>query len=63
MPLDRIREIAAEAGREILRHYGRVGSVAKADSSPLTEADLASHRLISSRLAALTPGLQQMVFR
>jgi 3'(2'), 5'-bisphosphate nucleotidase len=55
--LDRITDIALEAGVEILRHYGRVAATTKADHSPLTEADLASHRLICSRLQALTPAL------
>ncbi len=47
--------MARDAGALILGHYGKVGSTAKADQSPLTEADLASHRLIVERLERLTP--------
>ena len=48
--------IARDAGREILEVYGTdFEARAKADDSPLTEADLRAHRLISTRLAALTP--------
>ncbi len=56
--LRRIVDIAQEAGREILAVYSRDFSVTeKEDSSPLTEADLASHRVIVSGLSALTPDL------
>ncbi len=50
--------IAREAGRAILEVYARDFEVDfKADASPLTEADLASHRLITAALAELTPHL------
>lgn len=48
-----ILEIAAQAGVEVLKHYGRVTATAKADQSPLTAADLASHELISRELTRL----------
>ncbi|MEJ2383208.1 MAG: 3'(2'),5'-bisphosphate nucleotidase CysQ [Xanthomonadales bacterium] len=50
------REIAAEAGAAILDIYGEeFDVVSKADDSPLTQADLASHRVITAALARLTP--------
>ena len=57
--LERVAGIAREAGREILEVYaaGAVASTAKADDSPLTAADLRSHRLIVQRLRELTPEL------
>ncbi len=53
--IDTLKAIAADAGREILSYYGKVSSSTKADNSPLTQADLASHRLICERLQFLTP--------
>ncbi len=54
--LDQIRRIAAEAGRVILTHYGEEVPVDyKADDSPLTQADRASHRLIVDRLRSAFP--------
>ncbi|MDE2150624.1 MAG: 3'(2'),5'-bisphosphate nucleotidase CysQ [Gammaproteobacteria bacterium] len=48
--------IARAAGEAIMAIYAEDFSVqTKADQSPLTEADLASHRLIKTRLAQLTP--------
>jgi 3'(2'), 5'-bisphosphate nucleotidase len=53
-----VQDIARRAGREILEVYGRdFTASAKPDASPLTEADLAAHRLIVSNLAQLTPDL------
>ena len=50
--------IAREAGTAILEVYGtRFSASEKADLSPLTEADLASHRIIQQRLRELTPGI------
>lgn len=51
--------IARAAGREILEVYAAdaLTSTAKADDSPLTAADLRSHRLIVQQLAELTPGV------
>ena len=54
--LDAIARIALDAGTEIARIYQSDFAVqAKDDDSPLTEADLAAHRLIVAALTALTP--------
>jgi 3'(2'), 5'-bisphosphate nucleotidase len=59
--LGAVRRIARSAGEAIMEVYRRLeqsGAVAvdrKADASPLTEADLAAHRLIVEGLRALTP--------
>jgi len=54
--LSEIRELAVIAGEKIMKVYSREFSVEyKKDSSPLTEADTASHRVIAQGLAALTP--------
>lgn len=57
--LDPLVDIARRAAREILAIYGRgaVSVTTKADSTPLTEADLAAHRIIVPALAELTPGV------
>lgn len=49
--------IAEAAGRVVLRHYGagEIDTRLKADRSPLTAADVASHDFIVSRLEAITP--------
>ena len=48
---------AVEAGEEILVHYaGDRAATSKADDSPLTAADLASHRRILAGLEELDPG-------
>ena len=50
--------LARDAGAAIMRVYAQDFSVEhKDDRSPLTEADLASHRLIVDGLHALTPSL------
>ncbi|HEX7063136.1 MAG TPA: 3'(2'),5'-bisphosphate nucleotidase CysQ [Woeseiaceae bacterium] len=50
--------IAEAAGKAILAVYETEFDVdAKADDSPLTQADMASHRHIVAALGALTPGL------
>ena len=50
--LERVCEIAAEAGNAIMDVYSRDFSVrAKQDASPLTEADLAAHATIQRRLS------------
>jgi 3'(2'), 5'-bisphosphate nucleotidase len=56
---ERAAAIAQAAGREILEVYaqGETARTLKADDSPLTAADLLSHRLIVGALAALTPGV------
>ena len=47
------REAAGEAGQAILSLYGQPLPVdLKADDSPLTQADLAAHRIIAERLAS-----------
>lgn len=61
----KVISIAVEAGQAILEIYnayanGSAEAAAiqtKDDQSPLTKADLASHELISQRLAALTPDI------
>lgn len=54
----KLREIAEAAGQETLKFYGQTLTVdAKADNSPLTQADLASHRLILRELAAAFPDI------
>jgi 3'(2'), 5'-bisphosphate nucleotidase len=54
--VDEVRELAERAAEEILAVYARpLSSVAKADDSPLTEADLRAHRIICDGLAKLTP--------
>lgn len=51
-----VAAIASDAGRAILGIYGQDFEVRhKADASPLTQADLASHRVIRDALARLTP--------
>ncbi len=54
----RLLDIARRAGAAILEVYARDFEVeAKADRSPLTEADLAAHALIRDGLAALAPAI------
>jgi len=56
--LEAVRRLALEAGEAILHVYvGDFDIVAKSDHSPVTEADLAAHRLIEAGLRALAPGL------
>ncbi len=56
--LEAVIEISRHAGREILDVYGTdFEARAKADDSPLTEADLRAHRLIIAELARLSPVL------
>jgi len=56
---ERVASIARAAGREILAVYARGAAVAqaKADDSPLTEADLRSQRFIADALTELAPGV------
>ncbi len=54
--LDDVRALAKQAGEKILAIYNTEFSVAeKDDKSPLTAADMASHRAIVAGLEALTP--------
>jgi 3'(2'), 5'-bisphosphate nucleotidase len=56
--LDDVIRIAQDAGDAIMTVYSRpFETTAKADASPLTEADLAAHHLIVARLAQLSPAL------
>ena len=52
-------EIARAAGQAILEVYERddLGVETKDDKSPITEADLAAHKIIEARLQALTPDI------
>lgn len=54
--LSRVTAIAEEAGRAIMNIYDqpRQALVLKADRSPLTEADLVSHRIITDSLTRMT---------
>lgn len=55
-----VSKISKEAGEAILEVYLREGEVEithKDDNSPLTEADLAAHKIIEARLQALSPSL------
>jgi 3'(2'), 5'-bisphosphate nucleotidase len=56
--LERIVDIAERAGKAIMEIYARDFNVTeKDDKSPLTEADLAAHRLIVEELGKLEPKL------
>jgi 3'(2'), 5'-bisphosphate nucleotidase len=53
---DAVRALALQAGDAIMRVYaGEFAVTAKDDLTPLTEADLAAHRLIEQGLLALCP--------
>src|SRR5210317_1669807 len=54
--LDQLVDISRRAGLAILEWYGGdMGITQKADDSPLTRADLASHELINTELTRLWP--------
>mgnify|MGYP001812286549 FL=1 len=56
--IESVVAIAHEAGDEILKVYATDFDVqAKDDDSPLTQADMASHRVIDAGLQALTPDI------
>ena len=56
--LPTLTDIAHRAGDAILEVYGRdFDVITKDDDSPLTQADLASHRVITEALGALTPDI------
>lgn len=56
--LEEVKKIARAAGDAILEVYGTEFAVdAKADDSPLTEADRRSNAVILEGLATLTPGI------
>lgn len=52
----RLLDIAREAGRRILSHYGAAATV-KADGSPVTAADRAANDRICAELARLWPAI------
>jgi 3'(2'), 5'-bisphosphate nucleotidase len=55
-PMTDLVAVAREAGDAILEIYNRDFAVyEKKDKSPLTDADLAAHKVITGRLAELTP--------
>ncbi|MCG9737517.1 3'(2'),5'-bisphosphate nucleotidase CysQ [Shewanella insulae] len=60
--LDELVEIAKAAGEAIMQVYGsdQMDIQAKADDSPVTAADLASHKVIVEALAHLTPDIPVM---
>ena len=56
--IESVVAIAHQAGDEILKVYATDFDVqAKDDDSPLTQADMASHRVIDAGLRALTPDI------
>ena len=56
--LDPVRAIARAAGEAIMQVYaGDFAIEHKADDSPVTEADLAAHRIILAGLTSLTPSI------
>jgi 3'(2'), 5'-bisphosphate nucleotidase len=56
--LDRVLDIAREAGRIVMKHYGNCGPiVCKDGGSPVTAADREAHALIGRELASCTPGI------
>jgi 3'(2'), 5'-bisphosphate nucleotidase len=57
--VDRVRDIAAQAGAAILEVYGRddPGTRQKADRTPVTEADLRAEAVILRGLADATPDI------
>ena len=56
--IEPVASLAREAGERILEVYATDFDVqSKDDDSPLTKADLASHRTIMAGLATLTPGV------
>jgi 3'(2'), 5'-bisphosphate nucleotidase len=58
LAIDPLLQLAQQAGQAILAIYNRDFQVEqKADESPLTEADLASHHTILAGLAQLTPDI------
>jgi len=55
--LERLAALAREAGAAAMAHYGDGAAELKADRSPVTAADRASHALIVPALAALDPSV------
>jgi 3'(2'), 5'-bisphosphate nucleotidase len=58
VPMETLLELARKAGEAILAVYNTDFEVTdKSDNSPLTAADLASHKLIVATLSELTPDI------
>jgi len=58
VPMEALLELARKAGEAILEIYNTDFEVTdKSDNSPLTAADLASHKLIVATLQELTPAI------
>lgn len=58
LPVEQVIQLAIQAGEAILTIYQRDFDIEqKADASPLTEADLAAHKVITEGLAQLTPDI------
>ena len=56
--IDKIRQIAGEAGKTIMKTYSDPAQVeSKEDNSPLTKADRAAHDCIFAALTKLTPDI------
>ena len=56
--LDQVKDIAEEAGRAILKFTSRTTWVSKpSGSEPFTQADLASHDIITKAFKQLTPDI------
>ena len=56
--IDDIKRICLEASLEVMRIYHADHGISiKGDDSPLTLADLAAHRIIKSRIGAITPDI------
>ena len=54
----KISNISIEAGRIILDFYNKNLNITfKNDESPLTQADLASHKLITDSIKKITPNI------
>lgn len=54
--IDKIIETAMEAGREILNYYSQeIEVIQKEDNTPLTQADLASQKVIINALQNIDP--------
>ena len=57
--ISEIVEISKVAGKEILRIYNgeEFNIISKADNSPLTQADIASHTIIKEALSKISPSI------
>ena len=56
--LEQVKQIAYQAGKNIMEIYEQGYAIEeKQDNTPLTEADMAAHKVIEQGLQALTPGI------